>query len=334
MAALCFLQHMLDSGELPQAAVSPEIWSDIIPTASAGILFRECSGVVDEEDEDSEEEIQLTVCSIHTERGSKDFSEVDSSYLSVLKRYLVLSLEQPTVCPSMNGDDDLRAILHVTGRADCVVFPFKKPCIGAIIIVAKKILVSDISGYSNLGPVLGRILFGPDKLGRDEVGGLKLDVSKGVVRQRLKRATSESALKRGNPVFDETRECVVITNANAEILEWDLLAENLFGWTSLEVVGRNIASFLIPEPFKSIHEKNVAEYRTAASFVKGTLTPGVGRMLPCVHKDGTILNFRVTMGEMKLEGQDNFNFCVVFQLGENVFLSFFSSSFLFRPKRE
>lgn len=75
-------------------------------------------------------------------------------------------------------------------------------------------------------------------------------------------------------------------------------AEQLFGWSAAELVGRNI-SMLMPEPHHSAHDGYLEHYRRTGE----ARIIGVGREVEGRRKDGSLLPMRLAIGKASLPGQ-------------------------------
>jgi len=72
----------------------------------------------------------------------------------------------------------------------------------------------------------------------------------------------------------------------------------LFGYSAVEVIGRNI-SMLMPQPDKSQHDEYIARYQRTAS----PHSIGKGRDLKGLKKDGTLFPFRLAVSEVNYSGR-------------------------------
>ncbi len=48
-------------------------------------------------------------------------------------------------------------------------------------------------------------------------------------------------------IFEQTADAIVLTDLEGRVLSWNAAASELFGWSAAEAVGRNGASFMVPE---------------------------------------------------------------------------------------
>lgn len=70
-------------------------------------------------------------------------------------------------------------------------------------------------------------------------------------------------------VLDTALDSVVVMNADGHVLEWNSKAEELFGWTRAEIMGQDMANFMIPLQHREAHRQGLAHY----------LATGVGPVL-------------------------------------------------------
>jgi PAS domain S-box-containing protein len=61
-------------------------------------------------------------------------------------------------------------------------------------------------------------------------------------------------------VINSALDAVILINQQSEIIEWNAQAEKIFGWAKSEVVGKQMADFIIPEKFKVAHHNGMAHF--------------------------------------------------------------------------
>ena len=59
------------------------------------------------------------------------------------------------------------------------------------------------------------------------------------------------------PVLETVLDAVVVMTANGEVCGWNKVAEQVFGWSSLEARGRMLADLIIPEIHRAAHAKGL-----------------------------------------------------------------------------
>ncbi|MBF0382644.1 MAG: PAS domain S-box protein [Magnetococcales bacterium] len=88
---------------------------------------------------------------------------------------------------------------------------------------------------------------------------------------------------------------IIMVNTEGTIQVFNPAAEELFGYTSQEVLEQNIR-ILMPEPYHSAHDSYLANYKKTG---KKTLI-GITRELPAMMKDGSVFPIELSLREMKI----------------------------------
>ena len=123
----------------------------------------------------------------------------------------------------------------------------------------------------------------------------------GIIRDITERKAAESTLReseaRMRAVIDTAVDGVIIIDARANIRIFNPACERLFGYTSDEVIGRNV-KMLMPSPYKDEHDGYVSNYRTTG--VKKII--GIGREVTGQRKDGSTFPMELSVGEAEEQG--------------------------------
>lgn len=93
-------------------------------------------------------------------------------------------------------------------------------------------------------------------------------------------------------------DAVVLAGEHGEVLEWNLQAEAMFGWTAQEALGQPIAQLIIPEELRQAHQEGIRRFAETGT---GTLIGGTVR-LPAVRKDGTRLVAELSLAGIARDG--------------------------------
>jgi PAS domain S-box-containing protein len=107
---------------------------------------------------------------------------------------------------------------------------------------------------------------------------------------------------RTKAIVDSALDCVVTMDAGGRIVEWNPSAERCFGYTSEEVVGRDMADVIIPFEMRDAHRAGLARY----------LATGEQRMLDrriettAVRADGTEFPIEIAITEITEPGPSVF----------------------------
>ena len=102
-------------------------------------------------------------------------------------------------------------------------------------------------------------------------------------------------------VFETAIDGIILINSRGIIEEINTAVTKLFGYTKLELFGKNI-NVLMPEPHHSGHDGYIHNYLTS----KKAKIIGIGREVDGLKKDGTHFPFRLAVSEIKLENETMF----------------------------
>ena len=95
-----------------------------------------------------------------------------------------------------------------------------------------------------------------------EVNVQYIDLNQGylvaVVRDITDRKRAEAQIAEQASFLDMAQDAILVRDLEGNILFWNKGAERMYGWTGLEVVGRNIAKVLYPDPQKFLEVNGLA----------------------------------------------------------------------------
>lgn len=111
----------------------------------------------------------------------------------------------------------------------------------------------------------------------------------------------QNSENRVQAVLDNVDEGIVTINANGSIVLFNPGAERMFGYRSVEVIGKNVA-LLMPEPYHSEHDSYLRRYLDTgkASII------GIGREVEAQRSNGEIFPMELRISEFNLGGQRQF----------------------------
>lgn len=116
-------------------------------------------------------------------------------------------------------------------------------------------------------------------------------------RQAMEKMESFNA-----SIIEVSTEAIIVIDQRGLVTLFSPAAERLFGYSSHEIIGRNI-SLLMPEPLASQHDAYLERYLTTGE----QHIIGAGRIVVAVDKLGRRITVRLSVGEFK---QDNQRFFV------------------------
>jgi len=103
-------------------------------------------------------------------------------------------------------------------------------------------------------------------------------------------------------VLDTAPDAFVAIDASGVITDWNAKAEEIFGWTRSEILGRALADTLIPPEQRAAHQRGFAHYLRSG----GGHAVGHVRDLIALHRDGHIFPVEVAVGVLRSEGEPSF----------------------------
>ncbi len=102
-------------------------------------------------------------------------------------------------------------------------------------------------------------------------------------------------------IVDTAIDGIITIDARGIIRTFNKSAQNMFGYTAEEVVGKNIR-MLMPEPYHSQHDDYVDNYLTTGQ----AKIIGIGREVEGLHKNGRRFPIDLAISEFEQDGQRGF----------------------------
>jgi two-component system sensor kinase FixL len=87
---------------------------------------------------------------------------------------------------------------------------------------------------------------------------------------------------------------MVVIDEVGVVQSFSAAAERLFGWTAVEVIGRNVA-MLMPSPQREAHDGFISHYLTTGE----RRIIGIGRVVVGQKRDGSTFSMQLAVGEMR-----------------------------------
>ncbi len=119
------------------------------------------------------------------------------------------------------------------------------------------------------------------------------------------RLAVESALRRNRTLLQSmittSPDAIITIDTEARIESFNIAAENMFGYSAGEVIGKNV-HILMPEPYRTEHDGYMHRYETTGE----RRIIGIGREVVGLRKDGTTFPIELAVGEVEFGDQRRF----------------------------
>jgi two-component system, LuxR family, sensor kinase FixL len=111
------------------------------------------------------------------------------------------------------------------------------------------------------------------------------------------RTSADDTSARLQSIIETVPDAIIVIDERGLIESFSSAAERMFGYSSDEVVGRNV-SMLMPNPYREEHDGYLARYlRTGEKRIIG-----IGRVVAGLRKDGTTFPLELAVGEAIYKG--------------------------------
>ncbi|MDO9116692.1 MAG: PAS domain S-box protein [Nitrospira sp.] len=119
---------------------------------------------------------------------------------------------------------------------------------------------------------------------------------------KAEQALAESEVQ-FRAVLDEALDAVVVIDQRGVVQFWSKQAEHTFGWRATEILGKNLAPFIIPPAFREAHQQGMARYLTTGeeSVLKKRIE------ITALRRDGTEFPVELTITPVRAESEVRFS---------------------------
>jgi len=148
-----------------------------------------------------------------------------------------------------------------------------------------------------------RIILWHNTILKDELGRIKGTLSSGNDITEKKRA--EEKLREGEKklkaIVESAKDGIIMLNENGEVTFWNKAAEEIFGYKSEEIIGKNLHRIIAPEKYRDKFEKGFKKFKKTG---KGRVV-GKTLELSILRKDGKEIYIELSVSGVKLNGRWN-----------------------------
>ncbi len=134
-----------------------------------------------------------------------------------------------------------------------------------------------------------------------EVGGRRIYQS--IVRDITEQKQAEEALRESEARFrsitNTANDAIIMLDHNGHISYWNPAAEEIFGYTNQEAIGKELHQFLAPQKYYEAYHKGLKNFRKTG---KGSAV-GTTSELEAIRKDGTEFPIELSLSSIQVKGQ-------------------------------
>lgn len=108
-------------------------------------------------------------------------------------------------------------------------------------------------------------------------------------------AELEAASERMRLLIDTANDAVITIEADSVVIDWNVMAETMFGWTREEALGRKVHHMIVPPAFRAMHEAGITRFLATGDH--NILNQRVE--LKALHRDGHELDIELSVWPVK-----------------------------------
>ncbi len=141
------------------------------------------------------------------------------------------------------------------------------------------------------------------KRGEDELGVLTDAFNQMLAQIQVQNQALSESEARTRAVLNSALSAVIVMDARGLIVDWNIRAETMFGWTRAEAIGLDLADAIIPLPYREQHRRGLAHFQATGEG------PVFARTLElsAVHREGR--EFPVELSISPLKSGATLTFC-------------------------
>lgn len=117
-----------------------------------------------------------------------------------------------------------------------------------------------------------------------------------LAEQSTRQAEREALHK---AVVDTSLDCIIIVDGEGRVVDFNPAAENLFGYSKRDAIGREISSLIIPEKYRSAHHEGMSRYLASG------LSRVIGKRveLEALGKHGALIPVELSLADVSVGEQ-------------------------------
>ncbi len=117
-------------------------------------------------------------------------------------------------------------------------------------------------------------------------------------RKRTEKALQESEEKL-KAITASAKDAIIMMDYRGDITFWNKAAENMFGYSVKEAIGKEMHVFLAPQKYHDVYKKGIRKFKTTGQGI------AVGKTLEleAKRKDGTIFPISLSVSAVKIDNK-------------------------------
>lgn len=140
------------------------------------------------------------------------------------------------------------------------------------------------------------------KFADDELGALTDAFNEMLARIQAQSLELQESSERIRAVINAALSAVVVIDAEGRILDWNARAEEMFGWTRREAMGRSLNELIVPATDREAHRRGMAQFSTSGSG------PVLDRLIErqALRRDGREFPVEMSISPVQANGATSF----------------------------
>jgi two-component system sensor kinase FixL len=135
---------------------------------------------------------------------------------------------------------------------------------------------------------------------RDSVEELAKTVDR-LHESRTQYKTSEERLRL---IINGSLDAIASVDEEGSVTEWNKQAENIFGWSHAEAIGKSLARIILPPDYRTAHEKEIQQ------FLKGKMTSALNRRIELIVLNKNSMEFPIELSVTAQELGDGHHYTI------------------------
>ncbi len=127
-------------------------------------------------------------------------------------------------------------------------------------------------------------------------------ISQGFQRLTVQNVEIRRLLDYNQAILEASLDAVITINSRGNVIDFNNVAEDVFGWSYDEIVGKTLAEYIIPENMRDAHTRGMKHY-----FETGN-GPVLGKRLELygLHRDGHVFPIEISISPTKSDTEQMF----------------------------